>query len=101
MSGRALRSFFDADGSPILYWSEIPDLEEYEESLGLVPELILALDILTPKQRFVIERRYGLGGDGCCYSHRAIAEAMGVTHKAIQKLEESALMQMRGRQQQL
>lgn len=101
MSGRALRSYFDADGSPQIYWAQIPDLEEVEETLGLVPELILALEILTPKQRFVIERRYGLGGDGCVYSHRAIAEAMGVTHKAIQKLEEAALLTMRGRQQQL
>lgn len=98
VSSRKKSWHVNEDGTPYVYWSEIPDLDAEpiaeESSLGYVPELILALEVLTPKQRFVIERRYGLI-DGTVYSHRQIAEAMGVYHRAVQKLEIAGLERMR------
>jgi len=49
------------------------------------------LSDLTPKQRFVIERRYGLLDDGCCYTLVEIAGAMGISNQAVSRLERSAL----------
>jgi DNA-directed RNA polymerase specialized sigma24 family protein len=48
-----------------------------------------ALDLLSPKQRFVIERRFGLL-DGRRYKQREIAEAMGVDQPAVSYLEKRA-----------
>lgn len=48
-----------------------------------------ALALLTEKQRFVISRAWGL--DGPEYSLRWIAEAMGVRHRAVQKMHARAL----------
>jgi RNA polymerase sigma factor (sigma-70 family) len=50
-----------------------------------------ALPLLTPKQRFVIELRYGYrkGCDGETYSQDEVAECMGITSQAVQKLEEA------------
>lgn len=94
MSGRKKSWYFDVEGSPVVYWASIPDFDESEEeTLGLIPDLILALECLTPKQRFVIELRYGLTGPE--YTYREIATAMGVTHRAVQKLEIAALNRMR------
>ena len=44
---------------------------------------------LTPKQRFVLEMRYGYR-DGYRYTYREIGELMGVSHVAIFKIEERA-----------
>src|SRR5690349_7298290 len=44
---------------------------------------------LTHKQRFVVERRYGLT-DGYSYSQREIAEMMGISQQAVNKLEQAA-----------
>ena len=95
MTGCKRSWYFDARGTPIVYWSEIPDLEEYDEpqSVGYIPELILALECLTPKQRFVIERRYGLT-DGQVYTHRELADAMGVHHRAVEQHEAAAIRRM-------
>jgi DNA-directed RNA polymerase specialized sigma subunit len=44
---------------------------------------------LTPKQRFVIERRIGLH-DGTPYSFGDLAEHMGITPQAVQQIEKDA-----------
>lgn len=48
-----------------------------------------ALAVLTPKQRFVVERLWGLTGD--VYSEQEIADAMGVTQQAVSLLHIRAL----------
>lgn len=55
-------------------------LESTEEDL---------LDILTERQRFVLELRYGLR-DGICYTIREVASLMGVDRKTVWRHEQSA-----------
>ena len=53
--------------------------------------LLDALSLLTAKQRFVVDRRYGLLADGRRYTLQEIARVMGVSHQAVSRLEQSAL----------
>lgn len=48
-----------------------------------------ALETLTDKQRFVIERREGYP-DGRCYTQAEIAKAMGITQPGVWKIEHEA-----------
>lgn len=48
-----------------------------------------ALELLTPKQRFVIERRYGFI-DGVCYKQAEIASVMGISQQNVAKHEARA-----------
>ena len=54
------------------------------------------LDALSPRQREVIERRFGLGGHDAA-SPEAIARALGVTRSRVQQLESEALDRMQRR----
>lgn len=65
-------------------------------SLG---DVILALEALTERQRFVIECRYGLrpGLDGEALTHREIAALMGVSHVTVIEHEQAALARLRSR----
>lgn len=51
-----------------------------------------AAKILTDKQLFVLERRLG----DHRYSLREIAKSMGISHKAVHKLELAGLKRLRG-----
>ena len=53
------------------------------------------LDVLTDRQRFVIELRYGIR-DGVCYTQREIARLMGITQKAVWKHEKYAKKKLNG-----
>jgi hypothetical protein len=53
------------------------------------------LDALTTRQRWVIERRYGLL-DGRTYTQQEVAEAMGSRQQAVSKIEQKALARIRG-----
>jgi DNA-directed RNA polymerase specialized sigma24 family protein len=55
-------------------------------SSKLVRLEVHALRLLTPKQRFVLERRLGTL-DGRKYTQQEIAEAMGTSQQAVAKLE--------------
>jgi DNA-directed RNA polymerase specialized sigma24 family protein len=71
--------------------------EDSTDDVGL-PEIMLAmLTVLTERQRFVIECRYGLrpGMDGERLSQREIAALMNVRYQAIQSLEERGLAALR------
>jgi DNA-directed RNA polymerase specialized sigma24 family protein len=98
MSGRVKRGFWNEDGLWIQYWATI---EEYPystpepETPDYTGELILALDALTAKQRFVIECRYGFRTDGIPMTVCEIASFMGITHVSVLRLEKRALASMR------
>lgn len=59
-----------------------------------LPEIILGMDSLTERQRFVIELRYGLR-DGQPYAQEDIARLMGVSQQAIAGTERRALAALR------
>lgn len=63
----------------------VPSAEdEYLSSLEPDP-----LDVLTERQRFVVELRFGLR-DGICYTQREIAQLMGVDRKTVWEHEKAA-----------
>lgn len=53
-------------------------------------ELRIAVHSLTPKQRFVVKRLWGLH-DGYEYSEREVGEAMGISGPAVHHLHNRAL----------
>ena len=57
------------------------------------PDLLLALQSLNPKHRFVIELRYGLK-DGIIYAQREIALLMGISQPSVWELEQTALSKL-------
>ena len=73
----------DSNGSLVVHWTSIiSEIEDVEE--GPNP-----LDLLTHKQRFVIELRCGLV-DGVEYSQREIAALMGVSRSMVNQHEQAA-----------
>lgn len=68
------------------------------DGVGL-PEILLALETLTERQRFVIECRYGLrpGMDGQRLSVRDIASLMGISHPTVVQHEREGLERLRER----
>lgn len=58
--------------------------EDARTAEAQVESLRAAIERLTPKQRFVIERAWGIT-DGVEYSFREIAALMGVTYNAVFK----------------
>jgi len=62
-----------------------------------VADLLLAMDALTERQRFVIECRYGLraGAEGQRLSVRDIAKLMGTTHPTVVEHERVGLDRLR------
>ncbi len=69
-------------------------LENLPEHIG-IPEIILALDCLTERQRFVIECRYGLRGDPLGLEE--IASLMSVSNQTVSQHEQKALKRLRER----
>lgn len=53
------------------------------------------LDLLTERQRFVVELRFGIR-DGVCYTQREVAELMGVDRKTVWEHEKAALKKLEG-----
>jgi DNA-directed RNA polymerase specialized sigma subunit len=81
---------FDAAAYSDEYFAEEPpDVD--------VGALLLALDTLTERQRFVIECRYGLraGSEGQRLSLRDIAALMGTSHVTVVEHEQAALTKLR------
>jgi RNA polymerase sigma factor (sigma-70 family) len=77
-------------------WIHLPDdiEEEDEEPDDLWPDLMLCLECLTEKQRFVIESRYGLRGEPL--EQTELALLMGVSQPAVARIELRAIEKMRG-----
>lgn len=69
------------------------DADEGIESLGL-PEIILALDSLDPKTRFVVELRFGLR-DGESHTQEEVAALLGMRLSSAQYIENRGLFMIR------
>ena len=54
-----------------------------------------ALLLLTPKQRTIIERRYGLTADGAIWTQREVGQLLGVTQQSVSKTQRKALAILR------
>lgn len=65
---------------------------EWDDHESAEPRAI-DLTVLTPKQRFVIERRYGLV-DGYVCSVQELAAVMGITHQAVSRLARAGLSKL-------
>lgn len=79
-------------------WHALPEVEEEEsgEELCSIEDLHDGLKILTTRQRFVIELRYGMR-DGNVYSQTEIAEMMNVSKQAVQDHEKAAIVRLQKR----
>ena len=69
----------------------------HNESLGFVPHLLL---LLSPRQREVIDRRFGLT-TGEKETRKAIGERLGVSHQRVRQIECIAVEKMRNAAQAL
>ena len=54
------------------------------------------LDTLPERERYVVERRYGLDGDGCA-TLAEIGAGIGVTRERVRQIQRSALSRLRSR----
>jgi RNA polymerase primary sigma factor len=68
--------------------------DPFHGSPGDGPCVGALLDVLSPRQRQVIERRFGLAGFDAA-APEAIARALGVTRSRVQQVESEALARMR------
>lgn len=89
-----------SDATPGIAW-ENPTLvavigADTDIAIGL-PEIMLAMESLTERQRFVIECRYGLrtGMNGERLAQHEIASLMGITRQAVSLYEQGALKKLR------
>lgn len=86
-SGR-VRTWWVDPTEGLVVWSR-PIMSEFEDpEEGPNP-----LDLLTHKQRFVVELRYGLV-DGIEYQQSEIAGLMGITQQMVAKHEKAALKKL-------
>lgn len=69
--------------------------EDARTAEGQAESLDAGLDGLTARQRFVVERSWGLA-DGVEYSFREIADFMGVSHVAVAKHYHAAMRSLTG-----
>ena len=85
----------DANENIRVAWHPLPDEEPEEvvEEVCTVERLHDALKVLTTRQRFVVELRYGMR-DGNVYSQQEIAEMMGVTQQAVLTHEKAAVARL-------
>lgn len=59
-------------------------------------DLVEALHVLSPEERAVIERRYGLKGPFGGTSLRKVAQSLEMTPSKVKRIETSALKKLRG-----
>lgn len=83
----------DADPSPSAEDEYLSSLEPEETVLMTHGELHDNLKLLTARQRFVVELRYGLR-DGTEYGVVEIANMMGLHHSVIQEYADTALRKL-------
>ena len=93
--------FTEAKGGYVYQEPAISAEEEFLLSLDegkrdLMPEVFVAMSSLTPKQRFVIECRYGLRSNGRQMNVEEIAEALGISQPAVTKLIQRSLKRLEG-----
>lgn len=84
--------FEDIDDYDIL--GEDLRLAEVEDMLYKTRLCDRCLSLLTERERFVIEKRYGLDGDELQYLEQ-VGNALGVTRERVRQIEAKALRKMR------
>lgn len=89
-------SLFDVGASAPSAEEVFFDSLEPQDTFDYWPAMIRALDSLTPKQRFVIEMRYGLRVPPFQFTLSEVADVMGSTRQAVSRIEQRALARMRG-----
>lgn len=65
-----------------------------EPAVDFAPEIFLAMKSLTPKQRFVIECRFGIGSRSSRLPLDEIADLMGISQPAVTRLIQRALRRL-------
>jgi RNA polymerase primary sigma factor len=73
---------------------ESPDGDN-SEAIALRQELETRLACLTPRERYIVEHRFGLGGDGVPKTLSQIASRMNITRERIRQIEKQALQKLR------
>ena len=86
--GRVRSWWVDPSEGLVVWWRPVVSEFEDEDDQGD------PLDILTDKQRFVIELRYGLK-DGYEYTQEQVARFMGVGQTMVSSHERAALKKLR------
>lgn len=81
--------------SEILDWDEAQNaiIDQIEAAKEFAVDVLAFLGDLTAKQRFVIERRYGVS-DGCVYSLDELGSVMGISRQAVSQLETTAIRRL-------
>jgi RNA polymerase sigma factor (sigma-70 family) len=75
-----------------------PHAESVDETTSrsiIIHELRAALQMLSPIERTVLERRYGLKGPISGLSRRKIGELLGITTSQVKRIEKQALEKLR------
>jgi RNA polymerase primary sigma factor len=112
MDVERLHEFLAAPGSPLSL--ELPVSEDEEKQLGDIladeaapPEEAAALhllkeevrevleDVLTPRELFVLEMRFGLGGSGHTYPLEQVGRQLGITRERVRQIEAEAMRKLR------
>lgn len=58
-------------------------------------EMVRSLfDYLSPQEQMIIERRFGLGGDGKVHTLQEIGDQMGITRERIRQIEKKSLRRL-------
>lgn len=73
---------------------ESPDGDR-TEAIARKQELDTRLALLTPRERYIVEQRFGIGGDGVPKTLSQIASRMNITRERIRQIEKQALQKLR------
>ena len=73
------------------YIEEVPD--EVELRLQVEQLQLVLLDTLSPREKIVIELRYGLL-NGCCHPQREVAQRLGISRSYVSRIEKKALQKL-------
>ncbi len=73
------------------YIEEVPD--EVELRLQVEQLQHVLLDALSPREKIVIELRYGLS-NGCCHPQREVAQRLGISRSYVSRIEKKALQKL-------
>jgi len=73
---------------------ESPDSDR-TEAIARRQELDTRLALLTDRERYIVEQRFGIGGDGVPKTLSQIASRMNITRERIRQIEKQALQKLR------
>ena len=90
----------DKEGNPLTYMDVIATDDTITEELDLKiaseNAMMIIRSYLTPREREIIELRYGLG-DSEPFTQRELAARMGISRSYVSRIEKAALEKIRYR----